>query len=95
MPRNPSREIDSTDHVFQRLATVDQACARYCLTRPKIYLLARENPKIMRRLFGRTVVDLAVMDELVDALPTANESRIAGRTGLKFQPAEQPVEPAA
>jgi hypothetical protein len=95
MPRHPAVEVvDPTDSCFQRLASVNDACRRYGLSRGRLYLLARENPRMLRRLFDATVVDLAVTDEVIDALPLASEKPSRRSHGLKHQPSYPASETA-
>jgi len=60
----------ATDIVaLQRLGSITDCRDRYRLHRGKIYALAREHPGLLKRLFGRTLVDFAVMDEIINNLP--------------------------
>jgi hypothetical protein len=90
--RADTMPVDDSDDAVAfppRCGSIPRAIQRYGISRSLIYRMAKTNPKLLRRWFGRTVVDYAEMDCLVDALPTVAQNKLRRATNLKSS------EPAA
>jgi hypothetical protein len=55
----------------QRFGSIWQACAYAGIGRSKLYELARQNPDLMRKCDGKSIIDFPVLDRIFDALPRA------------------------
>jgi hypothetical protein len=77
----------ATDVVcLQRLGSLEDCKARYNLHRGKVYALAKKHPGLLKRLFGRSLVDFAVMDEIVNGLPDYRAAPAGQRGHLANMP---------
>src|SRR5262249_45192346 len=60
--------------LLARSGSIDDACLRYGISRPKLYTLIKEHPEIAKRLGGSTLVDFSVLDAVIDGLPTTKQA---------------------
>jgi hypothetical protein len=51
------------------MSSIDQACGLGGFGRNSMYILAKENPGLMRKLRGKSLVDLQKLDEILMNLP--------------------------
>jgi hypothetical protein len=56
---------------------------RYNLKRYQIYDLGKKEPRLLKRFgLGKTLVDFAVFDQLIDELPPTSERRLGNEANL-------------
>ncbi|HKA56552.1 MAG TPA: hypothetical protein VKJ47_23145 [Candidatus Binatia bacterium] len=65
---------NSTVTVLARSGSIDDACARYGLSRPKMYKMIKQFPQVAKRFGDMTLVDFAAVDAVIDSLPTTKEA---------------------
>jgi excisionase family DNA binding protein len=68
-----SADIGSVVHLA-RSGSVDDACKRYGISRPKLYKMISEHPEVAKRFGGMTLIDFAAIDAVIDQLPTTREA---------------------
>lgn len=60
--------------LLARSGSVDDACLRYGISRPKLYVLIKEHPEVAKRFGGATLIDFAAVDSVIDNLPTTKDA---------------------
>jgi len=71
---------------LQRLGSLADGTARYAVPRYKWYQLAKQYPGLLKRLFGRTYIDFAIADEIVNNLPDYRAAPAGQRGHLANMP---------
>jgi hypothetical protein len=62
-----------------RFCTVDEACGYAACGRNSLYNLLKEHPHVARKLHGKTVIDIAAFNAVLDKLPQLVRTGQGGR----------------
>jgi hypothetical protein len=68
--------------LLARTGSTKDATLRYGISRIKLYQLIKQHPQIAKRLGSLTLIDFAVMDALIESLPTTAEAPSVHRPNL-------------